>query len=269
MRCRLAHATPLFKIILTLLLFSSTGITVSFSEVPEKLPEVGIHEKLGDIIPMDIPFTDEQGRRVVLGELVTKPTVLSLVYYSCSHTCPLLLSGLAEVISAAEPEPGKDYSVVTISFDETDSPAAAAQKKNDYIRAARRVFPERSWNFLTGDKEAISKIAAATGFRFKRSPNGFSHPVGVMVISPQGKITRYLYGVRFLPLDLTLAITEASKGLAVPTVRKVLLYCYSYDPEGRHYVFNILKVTAAATLFFIALFIGWITLWGRKGRKEK
>jgi len=263
--------TLLFILLLQLVLCLSAAAASSSqdSNVPEKSTEVGFNEKLGDTIPMDLPFIDEQGRKVMLGELIKGPTVLSLVYYSCSHTCPMLLSGLAEAVSAVELEPGKDYAIITISFDETDTPALASQRKNDYIKAARRIFPENSWRFLTADKESISRITEATGFRFKRAPNGFAHPVGLIVLSPQGKITRYLYGVRFLPMDLTLAITEASKGLAVPTVRKIIMYCYSYDPEGRHYVFNILKVTAAATLLFIALFIGWLTLWGRKGRKER
>lgn len=226
----------------------------------------GIDERLGSVIPLDITFADEQGRSVTLRELVDRPTVISLVYYSCNHTCPLLLSGEADVFSRIALDPGRDFSAITISFDENDTPAAAAQKRNDYIRAAGRGFPGRSWTFLTGNGESIGKITQAAGFRFRKSPNGFAHPVGLIVLSPEGKVTRYLYGVKFLPMDLTLAITEASKGLAVPTVRRALLYCYSYDPEGRRYVFNILKITAIATLLFITAFIAWLVLSGKKGR---
>ncbi|MBA4373604.1 MAG: SCO family protein [Thermodesulfovibrio sp.] len=231
---------------------------------PDAASRPGINERLGETLPLDIFLTDDSGNKVLLQDLITKPTILNFVYYRCSHTCPALLTGLSEVLSKLEIAPGRDFSVLTISFDETDTPDLAAQKKIDYHKAAGREFPEGSWPFLTADKETIMKITRAAGFGFRRAPNGFAHPVALIVVSPKGKITRYLYGIRFLPMDLTMAITEASKGLAVPTVNKLLLYCYSYDPEGRRYVFDILKITAAATIFFIILFIGWLTLWGKK-----
>src|ERR1700690_2083816 len=129
-------------------LFIFEGVSYSRGERP--VPDVGIGERLGEIIPLDITFTDEQGRRVILRDLVTKPTILNFVYYSCTHTCPALLSGLSEVLSRIELTPGKDFNVVTISFDETDSPDLAARKRTDYLKAAGRVFPANSWNFLTG-----------------------------------------------------------------------------------------------------------------------
>src|ERR1700690_2387421 len=257
----------IFSVVLILMfLFSGEA---ACSEKSRSSSEVGIDEKLGEVIPLDITFTDEQGRSVMLRDLVTKPTILNFVYYSCSHTCPVLLSGLAEVLSRIELTPGRDFNVITVSFDETDSPDLAAQKKTDYLKAAGKEFPAQSWNFLTGDKEAIMKITRAAGFGFKRAPDGFAHPVALILLSPQGKITRYLYGVKFLPMDLTLAITEASKGLAVPTVNKVLLFCFSYDPEGRRYVFNILKITAVATIFFIVIFIGWLILSVKRASRKR
>lgn len=227
-------------------------------------PGVGIDEHLGETVPLDTSFIDEQGQKVVLRDLVTKPTILTFVYYRCTHVCPTLLIGLSNAISKVDLAPGKDYSVISISFDETETPDLAVQKKKDYIKATGKVFPEGAWRFLTADSEAIAKITGAAGFGFKKVPSGFSHPVALVVLSPEGKITRYLYGVRFLPMDLTLALTEASKGLASPTVNKLLLYCFSYDPEGKRYVFDILKITAIATIFFIVVFIVWLTRWGRK-----
>ncbi|MDA8082687.1 MAG: SCO family protein [Nitrospiraceae bacterium] len=227
-------------------------------------PEVGIDEHLGGTLPLDTFFTDEQGRKVLLRDLVTKPTILTFVYYRCTHTCPTLLLGLSDVLSKIDLSPGKDYSVISISFDETETPDLAGQKKKDYIKATGKAFPEGAWRFLTADRETIERITGAAGFGFKRVSTGFAHPVALIVLSPRGKITRYLYGVRFLPMDLTLALTEASKGLAVPTVNRVLLYCFSYDPEGKRYVFNILKITGIATILFAALFIGWLTRWGKK-----
>ncbi len=257
---------PLTPLLLTLffsaaLLFPA-GMLPAYAEQADTRP--GINEKLGETLPLDLTLTDDSGRTVLLRDLITKPTILNFVYYRCSHTCPALLSGLSDVLSKVELAPGKDFAVLTISFDETETPDLAAQKKVDYQKAARREFPDGSWNFMTADKETIARITRAAGFGFRRAPNGFAHPVALIVLSPSGKITRYLYGIKFLPMDLTLAITEASKGLAVPTVNKLLLYCYSYDPEGRRYVFDILKITAVATLLFIGLFIGWLTLWGKK-----
>jgi protein SCO1 len=241
---------------------AGTGVSSGVGKIAGRT--VGIGEHLGETLPMDTPFIDEQGRKVLLRDLVTKPTIITFVYYRCTHTCPTLLFGLSDVLSKVDLSPGKDFSVISISFDETETPDLAVQKRQDYIKATGKEFPEGAWRFLTADKEAIEKITRAAGFGFKKVAAGFAHPVALIVLSPQGKITRYVYGVRFLPMDLTLALTEASKGLAVPTVNKVLLYCFSYDPAGKKYVFNILKVTAIATLVFIALFVGWLTLWGKK-----
>ncbi|MBI5103319.1 MAG: SCO family protein [Nitrospirae bacterium] len=247
------------------ILFFLFSVETACSERQGPSGGAGIDEKLGEVLPLEITFTDEQGRQVLLRDLITRPTVLNFVYYSCGHACPALLSGLSDAISRVELTPGKDFNVVTISFDETDTPDRGAQKKADHTKASGREFPGSSWTFLTGNKESIAKITEAAGFGFRRAPNGFAHPVALIVLSPQAKITRYLYGIKFLPMDLTLAITEASKGLAVPTVNKVLLYCYSYDPGGRRYVFNVLKITAAATIIFVIIFIGWLTLSSGKG----
>lgn len=257
------------KIVFILLAFTAVyAEATASSERKGPVPEIGIDERLGAFVPQDLFFTDEQGRAVVLSELINKPTILVFVYHSCSHTCPLLLAGLSEALSQLKLSPGRDFNILTVSFDETDTPAVAASKKKDYIKATGREFPERSWNFLVGKEEMISKLTAAAGFRFRKTSNGFAHPVALILLSPKGRITRYLYGVSFLPVELTLAITEASKGLPVPTVNKLLLYCYSYDPEGRRYVFNILKITAAATLLFILVFVGWLTLSGRKNKAK-
>ena len=257
------------KIFFILLTFAAVcADTPAFSEQQRPASEVGIDERLGDFIPQDLFFTDEQGRAVLLRELINKPTILVFVYHSCSHTCPLLLAGLSETLSRLKLSPGRDFNILTVSFDVTDTPAVAARKKKDYIKAAGREFPERSWNFLVGNEEMISRLTAATGFRFRKTSNGFAHPVALIMLSPKGRITRYLYGISFLPVEVTLAITEASKGLPVPTVNKLLLYCYSYDPEGKRYVLDILKITAAATLLFILVFVGWLTLSGRKNKAK-
>jgi protein SCO1/2 len=151
-----------------------------------------------------------------------------------------------------------DYRVITISFDERDKPAAAFQKKKDYIKAIGKPLPEGAWKFLTGDHDSISKLTDSVGFKFIKKDGDFLHPGTLIALSPDGKIIRYLYGVRFLPFDLKMALREASAGRPGSAIRSALLFCFSYDPEGRRYVFNILKVGGTLTLvmalgFFIFL----------------
>ena len=230
---------------------------------------IGIEEKLGENIPLDIPFFDEEGRRVSLGELVDKPTVLSLIYYSCPDVCPLLLSGVAEVVGRMPGEPGEDYNLLTVSFDERDTPADARQKKANYLRAGDKPVAEEVWRFLTGERESIKRLTDAVGFRFKRRGKIFLHPVSLVVLSPRGRVVRYLYGNTFLPFDLKMALTEASEGRFSPTINRVLLYCFSYDPKGRKYVFNILKVMGTSMLLVVAAMFVLLTVKGRgRARKE-
>jgi protein SCO1/2 len=170
------------------------------------------------------------------------------------------LDGLSEVLGKIQSDAWKDYRVITISFDERDGPADSSRKKSDYIKAIGKPsppippFPEEAWKFLTGDNESISKLTASVGFRFQKRGDDFLHPGTLIVLSSEGKIIRYLYGVRFLPFDLKMALTEASAGRTGSAIRSALLFCFSYDPEGRRYVFNILKVGGAVTLFLALTF---------------
>ncbi|MBI4679975.1 MAG: SCO family protein, partial [Nitrospirae bacterium] len=205
---------------------------------------------------------------VVLKELVNKPTVITPVYLSCTHTCPLLLLGLADVIGKTKMQAGKDYQILTISFDENDSPQTAAEKKPGYLKATNMLIPDDAWRFLTGNAENIRKFTGAVGFKAKKESMGFSHPVTLIFISPDGKIVRYLYGITFLPLEFEMAVTEASKGEVVSLARKALLYCMSYDPQGRRYVFNTLKVVATGIIAAIVSFFIYLIITGKKYRKE-
>jgi len=231
--------------------------------------ETGIDEKLGQQIPLDLTFTDEKGTPVVSKDLFTKPVILSLIYYNCRHICPALLSGLTEALDAMDIDAGKDFSVVTLSFDETDTPALAMKTKNNYAARLNKESRSGSWKFLTGDSENIRRLTEAAGFRFKREKEGFLHPSSLIVLSPEGKITRYLYGTSFLPRDLSMAVYEASKGRAGRSVGRLLLYCFSYDPEGRTYVFNILKVTGTATILFAITFIVYLNVSNRAYKKKR
>ena len=231
--------------------------------------QTGIDERLGQYIPPDLTFTDETGRKVTSKELLKSPVILSLIYYNCRHICPALLSGISEALDAMELKTDNDFSVVTISFDETDTPAMAMKMKNNYVTALNKEFPVESWKFLTGDRQNIKRLTEAAGFRFKKEKKGFLHPSSLIILSPEGKITRYLYGTTFLPRDLSMAVYEASEGRPGKSVGKLLLYCFSYDPEGRTYVFNILKVAGTVTIFFAISFIVYLNISNRSFRKKR
>jgi protein SCO1/2 len=230
--------------------------------------EIGIEEKLGQKIPLDASFRDEEGKEISLKEVIGKPTIVSLVYLKCSHTCPLLLGALAEVLGRLELKPLKDYSVLTISFDEEDTPDLARDKKKNYLQSISTLFPEAAWRFFTGDRENIKKFTDAVGFTFRREEGGFAHPVALIILSPDGRVVRYLYGRTFLPFDLTMAITEADKGKIGLSTRGVLLYCFSYDQPGKRYVFNILKVFGTVMIVSVVSFFLYLTVTGRRSRSK-
>lgn len=225
---------------------------------------VGVQEKLGQTIPDDIVMRDESGRDVNVKELVTVPTILVLVYYSCPNDCNLLLGSLAQVLPLVSLEPGKDYRVLSVSFDERDTPQVAARRKNDFVTAMGERFPARYWTFLTGDEANIRKLTDAVGFGFQRDGKAFKHPVVLVALSPSGKVVRYLYGVTPLPFDITMAATEAARETVGLSVRRAIAMCYTYDPQGRQYVFDLMKVSGAGILAAMALFGVFLYFGGRK-----
>ncbi|NIM11698.1 MAG: SCO family protein [Candidatus Aminicenantes bacterium] len=232
-------------------------------------PEVGIVEQLGKTLPLDLTFKDSSGNDVKLNDLIQKPTVLSLVYYHCPTVCKPLLGAKVDVLDRIDLVPGKDYNTLTISFNEDETPENAKTIKDHFIQQFHKNFPPEAWHFLTGDKETIRKLTDTLGFYFKRDRNDFIHPTGLIMISPKGNITRYFYGMAYLPFDIKLGLIEASEGKIGPTISKILLYCFRYDPEGKRYIFDILKVTATVTIFFLVIFVTWLLLSSRKRRVKE
>jgi protein SCO1/2 len=258
------------KSIVLLLLLLLTASTVFGHETTASRAAVALEERLGQYIPADAAFVDENGRRVMLRDLIDKPTIIAPVYFGCTHECPLLLSGLAQVLGKIElAKPGTDYQVIALSFDENDTPAIARGKKVNYITAVGRPFPEDAWRFLTSDKTNIRKFTDSIGFIFQRdSEHDFSHPVTLVVIARDGKIVRYIEGISFLPFEVTMALTEAAEGKVGSTTRKVLMYCFSYDPLKKSYVFNILKVTGTVMVLFVGSFLVWLLTTSKKNRAD-
>jgi protein SCO1/2 len=217
-------------------------------------PPVGVRERLGETVPADVVLRDESGAKVRLGDLVDKPTVLALVYFRCAGICSPLLNGLTNVVERTGLRPGTDFQILTVSFDDRDDPPLAAAKKRNYLAGLSPGFPPGAWRFLTGDAGETRRLADAVGFGFRREGEDFVHPAVLTLLAPGGKITRYLYGITFLPFDLKMAVAEASQGRAVPSVSRVLQICYRYDAAGRRYSLDITRIAAIATLGALLLF---------------
>jgi protein SCO1/2 len=226
--------------------------------------EVGMEEHLGARIPLDVEFRDESGQPVTLKELVTMPTVIAPVYYDCPNVCSFLQAGMARSLPEVKLKAGEDFRVLSISFDETETPEKARRSKAIYMDAMRRQFPAEAWNFLTGDLESIRELLDAAGYRFKRQGEDFLHPVVLFVVDKDGRIVRYLHGTNVLPMDLTLALVEASEGRIGPTIRRVAQFCFSYDPENKRYVFNLFRVSATVILITAGAFLAFLIWTGRK-----
>lgn len=232
-------------------IFSLYGIAKAQAN---KSPEVGVVEHLGTIIPLDLKFVNDKFDTVTLRQLITKPTILSFVYFDCPGLCSPLLEGVGSVIQKTDLLLGKDYQVITISFNFRDTPVKAKEKKKRFTERYAKGNSD-GWIFLTTDSATIFKITHATGFITKAVGLDFVHPSAIIAVSPQGMITRYLYGITFLPIDFKMALIEANKEQPRPTIQKVLLLCYSYDPQGQRYTMDVLKITGILILFFILVFV--------------
>jgi protein SCO1/2 len=229
----------------------------------------GLDERLGATVPGDLVLRDELGASVRLGDALDRPTVLALVYFRCAGICSPLLNGLAEVAERTGLAPGRDFQILAVSFDDRDDPPLAFAKKRNYLASLSPAFPERAWRFLTGDAATTRRLADAVGFGFRRVGEDFVHPAVLTILAPGGKITRYLYGISFLPFDLKMAVAEASRGEAVPTASRILQLCYSYDPGARRYGLDVTRLLAAATLAGLAVFGVVLGLRGRRSRRPE
>ncbi|WP_236025741.1 SCO family protein [Geomonas azotofigens] len=224
--------------------------------------KVGLDERLGSKIPLDLVFIDENGRQRRLRELITGPTIILPVYYSCTNVCNYLQEGLARALPEIKLEPGKEYRVISVSFDERENPQRALKSKHMYQAVMKGKFPEGNWTFLTGDAVNIRALTDAAGFHFQRKGNDFVHPVVSFIVARDGLIVRYLYGTQFLPKDVTLALMEARQGRVGTTISKMVSYCFSFDPNSKSYEFNILRVSATAIIVCVVGFIIFLVVGG-------
>jgi protein SCO1/2 len=237
--------------------------------LPRALKSVGIDQKLNEQIPLDAVFKDEQGRDVHLSQFFKgKPVVLSLVYYTCPMLCNQVLNGMLGSFRQVSFNIGEQYEVVTVSFDPRETPELAAAKKTTYVKAYNRPGAEASWHFLTGDEANIKRLTEAVGFRYAwdEQTKQFAHASAIMVLTPEGKLARYFYGIDYPPKDLRLGLVEASQNKIGTPVDALLLYCYHYDPATGKYgavVMNIMRVAGVVTLVLI---VGMLLVLRKRGR---
>ncbi len=227
--------------------------------------QLGIYEHLDSYLSDDLVFTDELGREVNLKKIIDRPTVLVLVYYECPGLCSPLLNALAETVEKTDIDVGKDYQILTVSFNPAETPVLARKKKRTYAKLVKHGDTDNYWRFFTGDSANIQRLLDEVGFQVKKEGKEYIHPTSLIVLSPEAKITRYLYGsTYFLPFDLKMAVVEAAEGRSGPTINKVLNYCFSYDPKGKKYVFNVTKISGTIILLVAAIFLLNLIVRNRK-----
>ena len=232
--------------------------------LPKALTGVGIDQKLNEQLPLDLVLKNENGESVKLGDYFgKKPVVLSLVYYQCPMLCNQMLNGMVTAFRVMSFVPGKEFEVVTISFDPRETPELAAAKKKtyvDYLPEYKRASAAAGWHFLTADEASIARITSAVGFRYHwdDATNQFAHASGIYVATPQGKLARYFYGIEYAPRDLRLGLIEAAENKIGSPVDQLLLYCYHYDPATGKYgaaVMNMMRAGGVITLLALAVLL--------------
>jgi protein SCO1/2 len=237
----------------------------------EVLKKVGIDQRLNSQLPLDARFRDEAGRDVRLGDYFRegKPVVVTLVYYECPMLCNQVLNGTVGAFQALQFTPGREFEVVTVSFDPREGPELAAKKKDAYLKRYRREGAGAGWHFLTGDKEAIDSLAQAMGFHYvwDEQSQQFAHASAIMVATPEGRLSHYFYGIEYSPKDLRLALVEASAGKIGSPVDTLILYCYHYDPATGKFA-PVMAVLRAAGVLTVAGVVALLLFLRRRTRQQ-
>ncbi|MGE5323419.1 MAG: SCO family protein [Actinomycetota bacterium] len=242
--------------------YQASGVN-SNGKLPPILQKVGIDQKLGAQVPLDAPFLNSSGQTVTLRSYLkdgNRPAVLSLVYYNCPMLCPRVLSALTTSLRRMTLDPGKDYQVITVSFDPRDTPAASAKEKATQIAALNHSGGEQAWHFLTGSQSSIQQLTQSVGFRYQWDPQGkqFAHATALILLTPQGKVSKYFYGLDYSPTDLRLGLVQASDDKIGSFVDPILLFCCQYNPMTGRYDLLVSHVLALAAGFTLLLLGGLV-----------
>lgn len=248
-----------FLLIVSILCIASACF--SANTVPPELKGIKIEQRLNASIPLDVKFLDESGRPVTLRQYFHgKPVILSFAYFKCPMLCTYVLRGLTGSLKTLSFSIGKEFEVLTVSFDPSDNPMLARSNKADYLRTYNRPGAESGWHFLTGDQKSIDALTKAAGFHYRWDPRQqqFAHASGIMVLTPQGHLARYFYGIEYAPKDLRLALVEASQNQIGNPVDQLLLFCFHYDPNtGKYnaYAINLVRLGGVLTVCALGIFI--------------
>ena len=252
-------------------LLLATGLSGAEDKRPPMLRDVGIEQRLGQTLPLDALFADELGRPVRLGQYFgRRPVVLVLAYYNCPMLCTQVFNGLVSALRVVSFDAGKEFDVVAVSFDPRDKPRDAAAKKKAYLDEYRRPGAGAGWHFLTGGTASIERVTKAAGFRYRydEATGQFAHAAAVYVATPDGRLSRYFYGIEYGPRDLRLALVEASDRRIGSPVDQILLFCYHYDPKLARYsaaILSVVRMGGVAAVLALSTFL--TVMWRRDHRR--
>ena len=252
--------------------WTQTGAPRNDAELPAELSNVGIDQRLGEMLPLDAAFVDPQGRNVRLGDYFAgKPVLLVFAYYECPMLCTLVLNGLLRAMRALPFDAGNEYNVVTVSIDPGETPELARAKQKEYLKNYGRAGAENGWTFLTGQETEIRRLASAAGFRYEYDPetDEYAHATAIIVVTPEGRLSKYFYGVEYAAKDLRLGLVEASSGKIGTAVDQILLFCFHYDPATGTYGLLIIKILRLAGIVTVAGIGVLILLLARRDRKKR
>ncbi len=232
--------------------------------------QLGINEHLGQMVPLDLKFINEKGEKVTLKKLMDgKPTMITLNYFKCAGICGPQLADMAKMLSKLDLAENTDYKVITISFAEDEPVELAKKKRAAYLKSITRDFVQDAWHFVIGENNSSGILAEKVGFTFKKEigPNGavdYIHPGALIMLSPEGKVTRYLNGIGQLPFDVKMAVVEAGEGKVGPTIAKKLLFCFAYDPKGKTYIFKWEKVAGVVMTLIMLSFLVYLIMTSKR-----
>ncbi|HEU0121454.1 MAG TPA: SCO family protein [Bryobacteraceae bacterium] len=256
-----------FTVSILLLAAAGTILPAQINKTPRELEGVGVTERLGTQVDGSLEFVAENGRPVALRNYLNqgRPVILNFVYYSCPMLCSMVLNGVTSSVRELDWTPGKEYEIVTISFDPRETHELAAAKKQSYLASFDRPAP--GWHFLTDSANSAKKLAEQVGYQYHwdKTRNQYAHSAALVLLTPEGKVARYLYGIKYKPFDLRMGLTEAAQGrMSGAKMEQMLLYCFQYDPNARSYVMtakNLMRAGGAMTVFILGFTL--MRMWRR------
>ena len=256
-----------FRPVFILILLFAAKVSYSQTSLFDQQMKVGFEEKQGQYVALDTRLVNESGDTVLLKDVIKKPTILNLVYFRCPGTCSPLMWGISKFIDEMDLNLGTDYQIITVSFDYTETIDLGIRKKENYINTMKKKEAAKYWQFFVSDSADIARLTQSVGFQYKFINNQFVHPTGLIALSSDGKITRYLRGIEFLPFDIKITMIEAANGKIGPSINRLLAICYSYDDKGNQFVFNVTRVSAIVIIFIAAVI--FLSLVFARGKTKK